>query len=248
VARRLQPGADRMNAKRATRVPAVSQAVSRAVEPPGERIVTALVELLGRVPSSREHLGTHADDRARLVARRAARRAAMAAGGLALPPGPLGWFTVLPELVAVWRMQAQMVADIAGAYGHDATLTREHMVYCLFRHTAAQAVRDLTVRVGERLLTRQVSLATLQRVAAAIGLKLTHRAIGTGLSRWLPVAGAVGVGAYAYVDTVNVARTAIELFGQTRLEGSENGPRGTEDIDGTAVSRSDGHRGARSDA
>jgi hypothetical protein len=241
-----------MNAKRATRVPAVSQAVSRAVsravDPPGERILTALVEILGRVPSSREHLGAHADDRARLVASRAARRAAMAAGGLALPPGPLGWITVLPELVTVWRMQAQMVADIAGAYGHDATLTREHMVYCLFRHTAAQAVRDLTVRVGERLLTRQVSLVTLQRVAAAIGVKLTHRAIGTGLSRWLPVAGAIGVGAYAYVDTVNVARTAIELFGQTRLEGTEDGSRSAEETDGAAVSRFDGHRGARSDA
>jgi hypothetical protein len=41
---------------------------------------------------------------------------------------------------------------------------------------------------------------------------ITQHAIGTGVSRWLPVIGAVGVGAYAYYDTGQVARTAIELF------------------------------------
>ena len=41
---------------------------------------------------------------------------------------------------------------------------------------------------------------------------LTRAAIGKGVSRWLPIIGAVGVGAYAYYDTRQVARTAIELF------------------------------------
>jgi type I restriction enzyme M protein len=38
------------------------------------------------------------------------------------------------------------------------------------------------------------------------------RAIRKGVPRWLPVIGAVGVGTYAYFDTGQVARTAIELF------------------------------------
>ncbi|MEW5296878.1 MAG: hypothetical protein WDW36_000125 [Sanguina aurantia] len=33
------------------------------------------------------------------------------------------------------------------------------------------------------------------------------------ISRWLPVVGALGVGAYAYHDTGQVAKTAIALFG-----------------------------------
>jgi hypothetical protein len=105
-----------------------------------------------------------------------------------------------------------MVADLAGVYGKKAALTREQMIYCLFRHTAAQAVRDLVVRVGERYLVRQVSLRAFQGVAQKVGVRVSQRSLGAGLSRWLPIAGAIGVGAYAYYDTAHVARTAIELF------------------------------------
>ena len=145
----------------------------------------------------------------------------MTAGSLALPPGPLGWLTILPELVLVWRIQAQMVADIAGIYGKQAYLTREQMLYCLFRHTAAQAARDLIVRVGERYLIQQVSLRTLQSVAERIGVRVTQQAIGKGISRWLPVIGALGVGAYAYYDTGQVARTATELFRREITKGPD---------------------------
>lgn len=86
------------------------------------------------------------------------------------------------------------------------------MIYCLFRHSASQAVRDLVVRVGERALIQQTSLRALQSIARKIGIKLSQKAIGKGLSRWLPIIGAVGVGGYAYYDTARIAATAIELF------------------------------------
>ena len=154
----------------------------------------------------------HPDDEARRIARLAARKAAMTAGGLALPPGPLGWITVLPELLAVWKLQTQMVADIAGVYDSNVELTKEQMLYCLFRHTAAQAVRDLVVRIGERYLVGKASSQAFQIAARKVGLSLTRHAVGSGISRWMPVVGAVGVGAYAYYDTSKVAKTAIEMF------------------------------------
>jgi hypothetical protein len=86
------------------------------------------------------------------------------------------------------------------------------MMWCLFRHTAAQAFRDLVVRMGDRLVFRRMSYAVVERVAKQIGVKLTQRTIGKGVSRWLPVVGALGVGAYAYYDTGQVASTAIEMF------------------------------------
>jgi hypothetical protein len=75
-------------------------------------------------------------------------------------------------------------------------------------------VRDLVVRVGGRLLAQDVSVRVIERVATAIGIKVTRRIIGGGIARWLPVVGAVGVGAYAWYDTRQVARTAIRLFGK----------------------------------
>jgi len=176
------------------------------------RLGEAVLNLVSSVPPARELASSQPADAAWQLAQRAARKAGVAAGTLALPPGPLGWLTILPELVAVWRIQAQMVADIAAIYGTQHAPTREQMLYCLFRHTAAQAVRDLAVRMGQRVLVKEAGAQVLQSVAGAIGLHLSQRALGHGVSRWVPVAGAVGVGAYAWHDTRQVAKQAMALF------------------------------------
>jgi len=190
-----------------TQVPAVPATADHG------RLATAILDFASQIPDSRVSGGIHPEAKARELASQAARKAALTAGSLALPPGPLGWLTILPELVAIWRIQAQMVSDIAAAYGQHASLGREQMLWCLFRHTAAQAFRDLVVRMGDRLLFRQLSSTVAERVARRIGVSLSQRAVGAGISRWLPVIGAAGVGAYAWYDTRSVARTAIELFG-----------------------------------
>ena len=127
-------------------------------------------------------------------------------------PPTIGWLTIFPEMMKVWQIQTQMVADLAGVYGQTACLSREQMTYCLFRHGAAMAVRDLVVRMGERYLVKRVSLQAFQSIAAKVGIKVSQRALGKAVSRWVPVLGAVGVAGYAYFDTAQVAKTAIELF------------------------------------
>jgi uncharacterized protein (DUF697 family) len=164
------------------------------------------------VPTSSERKSRDPAEAARKTANTAARNAAAAAGTLALPPGPLGWLTILTELIAVWKIQAQMVADIAAFYGRKRVLTQEQMLYCLFKHTASQAVRDLVVRVGERAIVRRATVRALNSVAQRVGLTVTQRTLAKSASRWLPVVGALGVAAYAYYDTAQVARTAIDLY------------------------------------
>ncbi|WP_052697901.1 hypothetical protein, partial [Luteibacter yeojuensis] len=177
-------------------------------------VAKAILEFVSRIPDSDVPKATRggAEEEARRLASTAANKAALTAGSLALPPGPLGWLTVLPELVAIWRIQGQLVSDIAAAYGKTAKLGREQMLWCLFRHTAAQAFRDIAIRVGDRLVFRTTATSVLQRLAGRIGVSVTKRAVGKGISRWLPVVGALGVGAYAYYDTGQVAKTAIDLF------------------------------------
>ena len=105
-----------------------------------------------------------------------------------------------------------MVSDIAATYGKTATLTKEHMVYCLFKHTASQLLRDVVMRSGERFLVRPVSLRMMQSLVAKISITVGQRTIGKTVARYAPVIGAIGVGGYAYYDTNKVAKTAIELF------------------------------------
>ena len=178
----------------------------------GSLIGQALLPLIAKIPASKERASQTPLPDARKKANAASAKAALAAGALALPPGPVGWLTILPEMVGVWNIQKQLVADIAAIYGQTHKLTPEQVMYCLFLHTATQGVRDLVVRVGQRALVRRASPLLVRTLTRRIGARLAQRVAGKGVARWLPIVGAVGVGAYAYLDTAQVAATAIDLF------------------------------------
>jgi len=150
-------------------------------------IVDALRALLGEVPAEAAPPGARPPE----LVRAAALKAAAVSGGLALAPGPAGLVTLLPDLLGVWRIQSQLVVDLAACYGQTARVTRESLLFCLFKHGSAQALRDVAARVAQRMASK----------AAA---------------RWVPLVGALGVGAYAYYDTARVGRTAIDFFTPAR--------------------------------
>lgn len=184
--------------------------------PKNEKSETALADalsaLVAHVPASDEPVAAQPAERAADVARKAALKAAGVSASLALPPGPLGFATILPDLLAVWKIQQGMVADIAAIYGKSAALKPQTMVYCLFKHGGAALVRDLVTRTGQRYLVRRASMRALQGVLEKAGIRVTQRVLGKGLSRFVPVVGALAAGGYAYFDTTKVAATAIDLL------------------------------------
>jgi hypothetical protein len=182
------------------------------------QLADAVLNLAGRVPASAVAASDDPVHKANAITFAACKKAAAISAGLAMPPGPWGLVTVIPDLAIIWDLQAKMVADIAAAYGQTASLSREHMLWCLFKHTGAQAFRDFVVRSGERWLVQKASLSVLQSAAQAIGVNLTQRTIGKGISRFMPIIGAVGVGVYAYRDTREVASIAIDMFSKMQAD------------------------------
>ena len=183
-----------------------------APEEEASPVERALERFLAKVPSSEERAADDPAARSLRIARAAARRASAISTTLSLPPGPFGLATVVPDLMAIWDVQRKMVADIAAAHGQTATLTRESMLHCLFKHGGAAMLRDLVIRAGERFVIRTATSQGLRRVLAKVGVHVSHQAIGRGVSRFVPLLGAMGVGAYAYYDTRQVAANAIDLF------------------------------------
>jgi uncharacterized protein (DUF697 family) len=149
------------------------------------------------VPRTSERRAAHPTERCQEVIEAAAIKAATVSGGLSFPLGPLPVLTIIPDLIVIWKIQAQMVADIAAICGKKGCLSEDHLRYCLFKHAATQVARDFLVRVGDRMLLRRGPLHLLKRFVG----RLT-----------IPIAGALGVATYAYIDTINVGRTAMELF------------------------------------
>lgn len=191
-------------------------------DPDPGKIQKLLLDLVSKIPYSNEKSCTNPLERAQEIGQRAALRAAATSGTLALPPGPLGMSTILLDLLAIWKIQKQMVADIAATHGKTAALTPEMMVFCLFKHGAAMLVRDIVVRVGERLIVRRVALRALQQALQKIGFRITQRVIGQTISRYIPFVGALAIGSYSYYDTSQVAKTAIETFSrEIDIEGDD---------------------------
>lgn len=186
----------------------------------------------GGVPETREvGKAKRPYDRSKEITQKACAKAAAVSGSLAIPVGPLGALTVLPDLMLVWRIQAQMVVDIAAAFGHRHTVTDHELMTCLFDHVAGTAIReyeraipleheDNTARSVLDLIdhyTRSGSRDVAVRVGKQIGQVLLQRFVKRTASRVIPLAGAAIVSAYAALDTKEVARTAVELFSGEKL-------------------------------
>jgi uncharacterized protein (DUF697 family) len=177
-----------------------------------DKLFRILFKVIHEIPTSTEKETSDARIRSRKLISEASFKAAAISGALALPSGPLAWLTILPDLAAIWRLQAQMVADIGAVFGKKGKLTEESMIYCLFRHAAAQVVRDLVTRMGERVVVQRASFRVAENVLESIGIRLVHRVARGGLWRLLPAIGALAVAGYAYYDTEQVGQTAVEFF------------------------------------
>lgn len=81
--------------------------------PAQQTVLRMLENLVTSVPTSKELLSTTPQDRAREIVRMAGLKAGALSAGLAIPPGPAGMLTVIPDLIQVWRIQQQMVSDVA---------------------------------------------------------------------------------------------------------------------------------------
>ena len=193
-------------------MPELSDTTTELAIPAQQTIFKVLQDLVTSVPSSNELVSAQPEERAKAILRVAALKAGAVSGGLALAPGPLGMLTIVPDLMKVWNIQQQMVSDIAACFDKSAQLNQQMMVYCLFRHGAAMLARDILVRVGERMILKRGSLRVIQKVLERVAIKMTQKAIGKSISRWVPVVGPIVVGGYSVLDTRSVGKTAIDIF------------------------------------
>ena len=177
-----------------------------------ERVESILVDLITDIPESLYTATNDPEEKVKRLTQKAAVKASAVSTTLSVPAGFTGILTSIPDIAAIWRIQAQLVSDIAMTYGKFALLTREALVWCLFRHSAAQLLRDVAVRTGSRIVIQKLSFAALEALLRKIGLKISTRFAGRAALRAIPILGAIGNGAYSYYDTCEVGKTAAAYF------------------------------------
>ena len=202
-----------------------------------EMVYSIIFNLITDIPDSLLAPNTDPDKRVEILTRQAALKAATVSTSLSIPAGFTGVLTSIPDIAAVWRIQAQLVSDIACTYGKFAMLSREAMVWCLFRHSAASLLRDVAVRTGSRIVVQKLSLSALQKLLQRIGVKVSTNFLGRIALRAIPAIGAIGNGAYTFFDTMEVGKTAATYF--KALEGMEKPELVENSIDKEAASDED---------
>ena len=74
-------------------------------------------------------------------------------------------------------------------------------------------IRDVAdVRMGSAVRMGAMIKGGYTEATGGIGLSVSQRIAGNAAGRWIPLAGAAAVGAYAYWDTLQVANTAQRLL------------------------------------
>lgn len=177
-----------------------------------EKAVNIIFDLITDIPDSLHNATNNPEAKVKLLTQQAAFKAAAVSATLSIPAGFTGILTAIPDIAAIWRIQAQLVADVAATYGKLALLSREAMVWCLFRHSAASLLRDLAVRTGSRIVVQKLSSTALKKLVEKIGLKISSSFVSKTILRAIPAIGAIGNGAYAYYDTTEVGKTAAAYF------------------------------------
>ena len=190
----------------------MSDCTDEKMEKIKEKLSALLFELITDIPESLHAPTENSDEKINKLIRQAAVKASLVSATLSVPAGVTGVLTSIPDIAAIWRIQAQLVSDIAATYGKFAQLSREAMVWCLFRHSAAQLVRDIAVRTGSRIVVQKVSFAVLEALLKKIGLKVSTKFLGRAALRAIPAIGAIGNGAYSFYDTTEVGKTAAAYF------------------------------------
>lgn len=138
---------------------------------------------------------------------------------LALPPGPLGLATILPELLAITKIQINLVYAIAKLKGKEAKLN-DSLVALIFAHEAGlQIGRYLSQNFGDKVVVRSLSKRALGQIAEQIGLRIGIRVTQKALGRWVPIVFAPVFGALSKKMTERIGEEAAKLFdGEIELE------------------------------
>ena len=128
-----------------------------------------------------------------------------------LAPGPAGWVTILPEIIAVTKIQINLVYAIAKHYGQSSRFNSGTVVL-IFANEAGIATRGVVAKVGERLIVRVISSKAVEALSRRIGVKIGARITQRIVGRWVPVVLAPVFGAFSKSMTTRIGREAVKLF------------------------------------
>ena len=118
----------------------------------------------------------------------AAKRAFKVSTALGLIPGPVGLMAILPEVVAVTKIQINLIHRIARYHEKSEKVSPEMVLLILGNVFGVAAGAVLTRKAGTTLVIRSVNSRLMRRVARRIGNRMVDAIAEKAIGRWIPIA------------------------------------------------------------
>jgi|WetSurMetagenome_2_1015567.scaffolds.fasta_scaffold151902_1 hypothetical protein len=144
----------------------------------------------------------------------AARKAFKISMALGVVPGPVGMATILPEVIALTKLQVNLIYRIAKYYGKEERVNKELILLILGNAMGIAAGEMLLRRVGTTLVVKSVSSRVIRGLSRKIGARMVDRAVERAIARWIPMVAAPLFGYFSRSLTRKIGREAERFFSQ----------------------------------
>ncbi len=118
----------------------------------------------------------------------AAQKAFKISTALGLIPGPIGFVSILPEVVALTKLQLNLIYRIAGHYGRTEMVDKEIVLLILANVLGVAGGETLIRRAGTTLVIRSANTRIVRALARKIGAHVIDTAAEKMIGRWIPLA------------------------------------------------------------
>lgn len=129
-----------------------------------------------------------------------------------IPPGPFGLATILPEIMAITKLQINLIYRIAKYYNKEEKINSTLIIHVFITGFGIAMGRSLLRKVGTRFIVRALTTQAIKKVAQQIGARIGIRALQRVGGRWIPIISAPIFGAFSKSQTTKIGNAAIELF------------------------------------
>jgi hypothetical protein len=172
-----------------------------------ERILENVLNTLGPNPDEIKVDGT-----SQKMIRKASRAAFLISTGAGIPTGPMGLATIVPEVVALIKLQINLIFKVAKFHQQEAKVNKTIILTVLGVAMGVVLKHALINKVGTRLIVKSLSAEGAKRITREIGEKFATGLLKRGLGRWIPLILAPVFGYLSLSMTRKVGREAESLF------------------------------------
>jgi hypothetical protein len=136
---------------------------------------------------------------------------------LGLIPGPIGFASILPEVVALTRLQIDLIYRIARCYDKAETVNTEIVLLILANVMGVAGGEALIRKTGTALVIRSANTRVMRALTRKIGTRVIDTAVEKAIGRWIPVVTAPLFGHFSRSLTRKIGREAKRILSSQEL-------------------------------